>query len=378
MRKIKLTGGNVGRHRRKIGNTILVWCLTLGVVAILGVVGVKIFLHMGRESLKKNATSSGPVIVTEIPESAADEGESGAAVNNTPAPDTTWQENWVVYNGKVYEYNEEMLNFLVLGIDKMEKVKKSKDNVSGGQADAIFLVCMNQKTSEVKLIGVNRDTMVDVVMVGIGENGEDVIAPAEIAVQHGFGDGMEQSCELTVDAVSGLFYDLPIHGYMSFNMGGLAALSNALGGVTLTLQDDLTGIHKKWTKGTEITLKGQDTYDFLHWRDLKDFESARKRLARQKQYLSVMSHSVLTQTKEDITLPVRLYTKFKPYIVTNLSVDQISWLASRLVDYTIDTDTIYSLEGETKMGQQFEEFYPDKEALKALMFELFYDEVNLD
>ena len=64
--------------------------------------------------------------------------------------------------------------------------------------------------------------------------------------------------------------------------------------------------------------------------------------------------------------------------MTNLSVDQISWLASRLVDYTIDTDTIYSLEGETKMGQQFEEFYPDKEALKALMFELFYDEVNLD
>ena len=55
MRKIKLTGGNVGRHRRKIGNTILAWCLTLGVVAILGVVGVKIFLHMGRESLKKNA-----------------------------------------------------------------------------------------------------------------------------------------------------------------------------------------------------------------------------------------------------------------------------------------------------------------------------------
>ena len=48
MRKIKLTRGNVGRHRRKIGNTILVWCLTLGVVAILGVVGVKIFLHMGR------------------------------------------------------------------------------------------------------------------------------------------------------------------------------------------------------------------------------------------------------------------------------------------------------------------------------------------
>ena len=105
MKKIKLTGGPAGRHRRKIGNTILAWCLAIGVVAIVCVVGVKIFLQIGRNSLKQNATSSGPVIVTEIPESAANGGESGtessAAVTNTPAPDTTWKDSWVSYNGKI-------------------------------------------------------------------------------------------------------------------------------------------------------------------------------------------------------------------------------------------------------------------------------------
>ncbi|MCQ2540393.1 MAG: LCP family protein, partial [Acetatifactor sp.] len=331
MKHIKITGTETGRRRRRVGNTLLAWALVLCIVVIVCVIGAKVFLTMGERSLKKNATSQGPVIVEESGEGESEE----VQIAIDPEVQKIWKETWVSYNGKVYEYNEDMLTFLVLGIDDMGKVKKSKDKTGGGQSDAIFLFCMNPRTKEIKLIGVNRDTMVNVVMVGCGDHGEDVVAQAEIAVQHGFGDGMEQSCELTRDAVGKLFYDLPIHGYLAMNMGGIAALNDALGGVTLTCLEDLTKKHKNWKEGTEITLKGTDAYDYIHYRDTKQVESARNRLARQKQYLSIMGNTAMDKVKEDFTFAVTLYTKFKPYIVTDLSLDQITWLASQASDYKL-------------------------------------------
>lgn len=52
---------------------------------------------------------------------------------------------------------------------------------------------------------------------------------AQIAIQHGYGDGKELSCELTRDAVSSLLYELPIHGYAAVNMAAIPELNDALG-----------------------------------------------------------------------------------------------------------------------------------------------------
>lgn len=376
MRKIKITNSQVTRKRRRIGNVILAWILVIFILVLVIFVGIRVVIAIGKYNLHNNATSQMPVL-TESSEAATEEIFKGGS-EETAGEAVTWKEGWVRYDGKVYEYNEDILTFLFLGIDKMGKVTPNVDLVSGGQSDAIFLLIANPDTKEISIIGVNRDTMVDVVMVGIGEDGSDIIYPAEIATQHGFGDGMEESCELTRNAVSKLFYELPIHGYVSFNMGGVAALNDALGGVEVTIQQDMTKINKEWLQGTTVTLKGEEAYRYIHDRDIKEFESARDRLGRQKQYLSCFIGKTLKQVKEDITLPVTLYQKFKPYIVTDLSVDKITYLATELSGYHFDTEAIYTLEGETKMGEKFEEFYPDKEALKSLMIQLFYREVDVE
>lgn len=392
------TEGKKGRKIRHIGNTVLAWCLVIVMVAVIIAVGFRIFTAIGYRSLKNNTTSEGPQITLDeesseemqelseseereteekVPETeekeAASESES---VEEPEEPVIEWKSDWVRYNGKIYDYNDEILTFLFLGIDKKGPVEKSKDLVSGGQSDAIFLAVLNPDTKKISLIGVNRDTMVEIIMPGIGPGGETLTATAEIAVQHGFGDGLEYSCELTRNAVSKLFYNLPIHGYVSFNMGGVAALNDALGGVQLTVLEDMTQVNPSWTKGAEVTLNGTDAYDYIHYRDLLVFESARNRLARQKQYLSCMADQALVGTKQDLTLPLTLYQTFKPYIVTDLSADEITYLASVIAGYGFDSDAIYTLEGTTVRGEKFEEFYPDKTALKKLMFRLFYREVD--
>lgn len=187
------------------------------------------------------------------------------------SPSSYWEEGWVRYGGKIYEYNDDILTFLVLGIDKMEKVSSNADKVSGGQSDVIYLAVMDTGAKQLSVIGVNRDTMVDVRMVGIGENGEDIVALAQLTVQHAFGDGTAGSCELTKEAVSELFYGLPIHGYVSFNMGGIAALNDAVGGVEVTVLEDLTKANEDWTEGKEVKLEGMDAFWYVKWRDTADF-----------------------------------------------------------------------------------------------------------
>lgn len=393
MKQPGFTKGKKGRRIRHIRTTVLAWCLVLVTLSVFVYVGFRVFAAIGYRNLKKNATSDRPELCFEEEngggnrgslnpedggtETTGKETDRSGSAGNQATSSVEWQSDWVRYGGKVYDYNADILTFLFLGIDKKGKVEKSKDLVSGGQADAIFLVILNPDTGKISLLGVNRDTMVDVLMPGMGDNGGMGSMTAQLAVQHGFGDGMEYSCELTRDAVSQLFYRLPIHGYVSFNMGGISALNDALGGVTVTIPEDMTKVNKKWEQGTEVTLMGKDAYDFIHYRDWHKFETARTRLARQKQYLSAMVAKALTGTKKDLTLPLTLYQTFKPYIVTDISADEISYLATVISKYSFDGEAIYTLEGTTTQEGKFEEFYPDQKALKELMLKLFYREIDL-
>lgn len=346
-------GGIIGR------SALFILALEVfALVVLFTVIGIR---SAGERRLRSGANSDGPSL--------------DMADGSRPAD---WEEGWIRYDGKVYEYNDNILTFLVLGIDKMEKVSKNPDKVSGGQSDAIFLMVMDTDAKQISLVGINRDTIVDVRMVGVGENGEDIIAPAQLAVQHGFGDGMEGSCELTREAVTELFYGLPIHGYVSFNMGGIAELNDAIGGVDVVVLEDMTKQNEAWEQGAQIRLEGMDAFWYVKWRDTTVYESARGRLARQKQYLGAFGKKAIAATKKDITLPVSLYGKLKDYTVTDISMDEMTYLVSALVNYSFDVDAIYTLEGTTEMGEEFEEFHPDKDALKDLMIRLFYREVSVE
>lgn len=423
-------GGRKSRKKRRIRNVVLAWMIVLASVAGLMAGGIRLFLAMGYQHLHDGAVFTAPQLPGgpmadagetggqssggedfgngnsgnkglgagnstgaedwEIPEgtpaSDAEHGTSGSgegsSAQGVPRKDSEnssllkLKEGQIRRGDRVYEYIDGILTFLVLGIDIDGPVERNKDLVSGGQSDAIFLVVMNPDTKKISLIGVNRDTMVEIVMVGLGTGGGNLTTTAEISVQHGFGDGLNQSCELTRDAVSKLFYNLPIHGYISFNMGGMAALNDAVGSVRLTVLEDMTEINPAWYLGADVTLTGKDAYEYVHYRNVNVFESARNRLARQKQYLSVFAGTALAEIKKDITLPVSLYQAFKPYTVTDLELDEISWLASQLTGYKFDDSAIYTMEGTTVQGARFEEFYPDQEALQELILKIFYREID--
>ncbi len=342
--------------------------LTVGVILAAT---VKIVTIIGRNRLAGNANTEGPTLDAVIEEEAE------------KIYDPDWQEGWISYNGKVYEFNDKIRTFLIMGIDNAHTGgdPEFEELTKGGQADGLFLVILNPIDESIKILAVNRDTEVDILMVGIGDGGTDVIDKGQITIQHAFGGGGEYSCELTRDAVSRLFYDIPIHGYVAVNYQAVPIINDAVGGVTLTLpqeMEDVTSVNKAWTPGATVTLKGNDAYDFIHWRDTDVFESQRFRLARQKLYLKSFIKQMKAETKKDIMLPVNMYQGMKEYIVSDLTVDTISYMTSEYMGYSFDEDDIYTMEGETEYDEEFdmEYFHPDEEALRDLVISLFYREVD--
>lgn len=375
------------RRRRKLVSTAMAWGLVLAVIIAVVFCVVTLVMAAGGRSLRKQTTTNRPNLMLDAEntvsggDTSTAEGtdvSAGATAAEPTAAPVVWQEGWVRHDGKIYEYNEDIMTIMVLGIDDMDKVTESTTLTGGGQSDANFLVIINPDEKDIKVLAINRDTMTEIKMYGAGEGGSTPIAYAQLATQHGFGDGKELSCELTRDTISALLYDLPIHGYASINMGAIAELNDAIGGVEVTVLDDITAKSKNLKKGAEVTLKGMDAFWYVKYRDTNVFESNRGRLARQKQYLTAFTAKLKEAVKKDITLPITIYQQLSPYIVTDLTIDEMVYLAKELLDYQLNGEVIYTLEGTTEMGEKFEEFYPDKDALKALMIELFYQEVEIE
>lgn len=292
-----------------------------------------------------------------------------------------YDEDVVLYNGTPYRYNDDILTFLVMGTDSLEPLPKPeevKDYTLGGQADTLFLVVINPHIKEVQVIAVNRNSMTEVDVYD-KENNYVRTDLLQVCLQHGYGSGLEDSCEREVKAVSTLFYNLPIHGYVAMNMAAVPILNDCVGGVTLKVMENVPWGSEVIAegKGNIVTLEGMDAYYYLQYRDVEVFDSASLRLARQKQYLNAFAHQAIAETKKDITFPLSVFDALSDYVVTDINASEVTYLATAYIGYSFNVNGIYNLTGETIIGGGgFEEFYVDDDALYDLIIQLFYEEVG--
>jgi LCP family protein required for cell wall assembly len=290
--------------------------------------------------------------------------------------DSTWESDWIRYQGDVYDYNEDITTFLIMGIDKNDDVvKEVQEGTDGGQADGLFLLVLNPHDKSIKIIGINRNSMTDVdIYDDYGRYQTTIIA--QIATQHGFGNGMEESCEYQVKAVSNMFYQLPIHGYAAINMSAIPIINDQVGGVDVTVLEDLTQYDKSLKKGAEVHLKGMTAFHYVRGRDMNQAGSSDRRLERQRQYLNSFIKAARAASEENSNAAVDLFTAISEKMVTNISIDEVSFLAPELVDYSFDATDFMMIDGETTKTGKFEEFNVDQDDLYKTIIEVFYEKVD--
>ena len=183
---------------------------------------------------------------------------------------------------------------------------------------------------------------------------------------------MRTSCQRSVDAVSNLLYGEPVSGYIAMNMDAMPMMNDSVGGVTVEVLDDLNSPSRNVSlhKGETVTLNGDEAYVYLRSRDINEFDSATERLNRQMQYIQAFVKQA--KSKDAATL-VSAYDAITDYIVTNVDVPN---LVNKLTTYEFDDSRMYTIPGETQMGEQYEEYHVDEDALYQLMIDTFYKPVD--
>lgn len=294
--------------------------------------------------------------------------EAASAKATTEADDS----NTVTWQGKNYKYNQNLSNYLLLGVDKRTPAETRVGKADAGQVDALFLLSLNRKTKEMTLISIPRDTMTDVESFDL-EGKSLGKSKDHISLSYGYGDGGAESCKLTQEAVSNLFYGLPIQGYLAMNLDGIPELAKSVGGLTVTVPNNsLEYKYPEFAEGAEVTLTEENTEVFLRSRDVDESQSAIYRMERQKAFLDAFSKKAKECYEQNAKFAADLFVAIKPYTVTNISEDRLMKLFQTADEG--DGYTEWTVPGEGTQGLSYDEYQVDDDALYTKIMETFYQE----
>lgn len=290
-----------------------------------------------------------------------------------------WQEGTITYEGETYRYNMNIHTYLMMGVDKDDPVSETEDYISGGQSDAMFLLVTDAEKCDLKVISINRNAMTPIEVCDEGGYSMGTI-DGQICLQHAYGDGKKLSCMRSVKAVSAMFGNIPISGYLAMNMGGIPLMNDAIGGVELTALDTISLPQQEVSirKGETVTLQGKESYYYLRGRDTHQFDSATRRLRREEQYIAAYMDKLKKISGGNAAGVVDIYDSISDYLVT--SVDFTS-LITELMDYDFSQNDMYTVPGKTVLGepvdgQAYEEFHIDEDKMQKLIIDVFYQKVS--
>ena len=131
-------------------------------------------------------------------------------------------------------------------------------------------------------------------------------------------------------------------------------------------------------------LKGEDAVIFVARRDTSIDDSAMGRMKRQVQYMKKLFPALKEKTASDITYPIALYNSEADKVETNLSLDEMTYLAKLLLDLELDENRIASVPGQMKRIEEGEiedydyemGFIVDEDELKQLIIDRYYVETE--
>ena len=106
-------------------SAVLILVLSVGLAVV-------ILYKSGEMELKAAASTTAPV----IERSAQETQQQKKALESI----VQWQDDWVAYEGKVYEYNENTINILLLGIDQSGSSSSSSSSSTATAKQCLYLM----------------------------------------------------------------------------------------------------------------------------------------------------------------------------------------------------------------------------------------------
>ncbi len=279
----------------------------------------------------------------------------------------------VTYKGQEYTYKDNIETFLVLGLDKFKGADSADSHKSGVQADFLLLFVLNNETKESTAIQINRDTMTKVNKLSVGGTSVVESYTRQIALAYNYvnDDNDKIRCRNTKDSVEYLLNGAKVDHYLALTMDAVPASCDIVGGVEITVLDDFTGIDDTLIKGEKVTLNGEQALRYVRTRYGLEDSSNSTRMVRQQQYMNALYKKINSRIESDDEFLVKLVDTMDDYVVYDSSDKKMLKFAEKFEDY--EFLGIREIEGESKIGEDFIEFYADEESIQEIVMDLFYN-----
>lgn len=282
------------------------------------------------------------------------------------------KQNVTLYD-KGYYYRDDIQNYLIIGTDASGNQEAESDEYRGAMADFLMLVVVNHTEKTYSMLQINRDTMAEVKLIGQDGTGE-ATATLQLCTSHWYGGTKKQSCKNTVQAVSKLLGGINIDAYYTLDMNAIGILNHAVGGVTVTIENDFTKIDSNMKLGSTIKLTDEQAYHYVHTRYGVDDEDNVSRMKRQQEYMQAFKQEIRSYLDDD-RFVISLYNQLKEYSTTSISGDDINKIVRQTEAYK--DNGIFTIDGEEKLGQALGdgedhvEYYLNEESLLEVMQDLY-------
>lgn len=330
------TTDNTPKNKRSKKRLLIILSVVLSVI-LVAVSAFFITLKIGEMKLRKNLVANETIENT----------EDGV------------DDNVVYHNGKAYYYNENLINLLLIGVDR-----ESDSTSENGQADALYLVSVDTDTNKVKIVGISRNTLCE--MNVYGSDGKPYgTENAQICLAYAYGSNDVNASENCAAAVSDLLFNIPINGYYTIYFDSLSQIVNMVGGVRVTVPADTLDPQFANIKGTSAVLDGSKAMSFLRMRN----DSNAPRVERHKEFISGFINSAKSAVKKDFSLPVKIANKLSNESVTNIDVSGMLYLATEALNWQTE---FINISGEYSIENDLEIFTVDEEKLKDTVIDNFY------
>ena len=268
----------------------------------------------------------------------------------------------ISHGGTDYPVRQNLSSVLLMGTDNFDgdtKQNKFEAFFNKNCADFLVVLVFDHDAKTVTPFQINRDTMCDVPWLSVnGLVGGTVYE--QVTLSHTFGSGKDDSAKNTLNTVTALLYGAPVKHYFAFTMDAVPIINDLVGGVTVTLEENLPSLGDEYVQGASILLKGQAALHFVRCRDIEVLESNAARMARHRQYLEGFTTAARAAAAKNADLAIDAYRAIEKFIVTDLTAEAVSGMVENLCEYEILP--VVTPDGHYEEGE-FAEFYPDASSL---------------
>jgi anionic cell wall polymer biosynthesis LytR-Cps2A-Psr (LCP) family protein len=154
-------------------------------------------------------------------------------------------------------------------------------------------------------------------------------------------------------------------------MDDVGAINNAIGGVVVDIDTDMTAIDPEFKEGASVLLTDEQAEKYVRARMNVGDGTNQARMGRQRQYMQKAYNLVLSQLRDNPEYINDLYTELRDKVQTDRPGRDLSVITNKLTGY--ESEGILTMEGEVRVndtigeGIEHEEFYPTEASIVSTL-----------